>query len=576
MSYYGNRQEWEGVDIIWTLEIEYFGQVFRFASFAMDLLDNDGKSYPYTSGLEDVVINSSIKKVGDYSGQEDSVSMSITFPNLNIAQNQIKGNFIEGSKALIGYVLIKNGQIQNSYDDRPIVFNGIITGPNYGFPNRDVGYIEFSIENKGFISSKSILSLIMGSNMYIESISCTNAFYVKPEWDYDKGLVEVNETHRGKVIPFVFGNLTSIQQSNGDTIGIPITPAYILAADPVTGNYYFLIAGHNTTSTTVKIYNDIGQIYSPVDVGSFVNIDNRTITYFILPDFVTFNTPLNNGNDPLEVWVEWDNGGTYPNPLGEGTLEGGGDICLWLLSQLTKDLDYEAWNGLRVFLNQYKFGGYINDDKISVFQWLQKNIVAYLPISIVNGPKGLKPVLDLFQIGADIRPRLIITTGTEFQRASAVISVNTPEDITNHVIVRYAFNGITKIYSTFVQASNEIPSSSQLASISYIAHPKSMLSIQRYGKKEKTIALDYCYDNNTAQRIAQDIISREALPIKTIQYSVSIKYGYLILGDIIQLTDEEIGLYGYYGQIISKVFDDNRWLIDIKIDDNPLRYNRNV
>jgi len=115
-----------------------------------------------------------------------------------------------------------------------------------------------------------------------------------------------------------------------------------------------------------------------------------------------------------------------------------------------------------------------------------------------------------------------------------------------------------------------------LASISYIAHPKSMISIQRYGRKEKVVSLDFCYDNGTAQRIAQDILEREALPIKSVQYSVSLRYGYLVLGDIIQITDVEIGLDGHHGQIISKVFDEGRWLMDIKIDYNPLRYNRNV
>ena len=103
-----------------------------------------------------------------------------------------------------------------------------------------------------------------------------------------------------------------------------------------------------------------------------------------------------------------------------------------------------------------------------------------------------------------------------------------------------------------------------------------MVSIQRYGEKKKVVELDYCYSNLTAQRIAQDILEREALPTKSVQYSVSLRYGYLILGDIVEITDEEIGLNQQKAQIISKVFEEGRWLLDMKIDENPMRYNRNV
>jgi hypothetical protein len=64
MSYFGTRVNWEEVDIIWTLEISYLGEVFRFSTITMDLVDGDGKNYPYLSGLEDVVVNSTLQKVG--------------------------------------------------------------------------------------------------------------------------------------------------------------------------------------------------------------------------------------------------------------------------------------------------------------------------------------------------------------------------------------------------------------------------------------------------------------------------------------------------------------------------------
>lgn len=574
--YYGTRNDWEEVDILWTLEISYLKEEYRFSTITLDLEDGDGKSYPYIGGLEDVVVSTSLQTVGDISAESDSVSIAITFPNKNIAQLQMDGKFIEGSHAKIGYVLMKNGEIETQYDNRPTIFQGIITGPVYGHPNRPQGYVEFSIENKAMISSQGLLATILGENMYIEDVSCSNALYVSPEWPQDRGLTEVQDIHRGKVIPWVFGELQAVQHSSGSTSSIPITPAYAIAYDPSAAQkpVFYLACGHVTNANTVNLFSNTGETDTGT-IETFVNIDNRTLTYFSIPNSSSIPQSVA-ANDDREVWVEWDDGGAYPNPVGEGNLQGGGDICLWLLSEITDDVDYDCWNALRPFLNQYLFAGYVNDDKITVFQWLQKNVVAYLPIHIVNGPNGLKPVIDMFQSQVDIQPRLSIEESGEFQRVGPVVSLNTPEDVSNVVIVRYAMNGVVGDYSTFVQVSNKIPAAGTLSSVSYIGHPKSMISIQRYGEKKKVVELDFCYDNGTAQRIAQDILEREALPTKSIQYSVSLRYGYLVLGDIVEITDEEIGLDSHKAQIISKLFEDGRWLLDVKIEDNPMKGNRNV
>ena len=61
--YYGTRNDWEEVDILWTLEISYLGEESRFATITLDLVDGAGKSYPYIGGLEDVVVSTSLQLV---------------------------------------------------------------------------------------------------------------------------------------------------------------------------------------------------------------------------------------------------------------------------------------------------------------------------------------------------------------------------------------------------------------------------------------------------------------------------------------------------------------------------------
>jgi len=574
MLNYGTRGDWLDVDLLWFMEITYGGSTYRFSTITMDLVDSDGVSYPYIGGLEDVVISTSLQQVGDISTQADSVSIGITFPNVNIAKNQMNGILLEGSQTKIGYVLIREGEIQQSYDERPIVFRGEVTGPVYGHPTRDLGYVEFSIENKVFISAQGLLATILGPNMYIEDVSCSNALYVPPEWPRDGQLTEVQDIHRGKVIPWVFGQLEGVTQSNGQQVSIPITPAYVIAYDPSLAipAVYYLVCGHTTNASTVNLFSNTGETDTSA-VSSFINIDKRVLSYITILDTSTIPQSVA-PNDDRQVWVEWDDGGTFPNPVGEGDLEGAGDICLWLLSEITQDLDYERWNALRPYLNQYKFAGYVNDEKITVMQWLQKEVIAHLPIHIVVGERGIMPVLDIFQAGIKVEPRLKVSEGTEFERNGPITTQNTTEDLVNNVTVRYARNGVIDDYSTFVQCSHEVPAAGELTSTTYLANPKAMVSVQRYGVKTRVVELDYVYSNLTAQRIANDIIERLALPTRTVQYSVSIRYGYLQLGDIVELTDNDLGFDSVRTQVISKMWEENRWLIELKIDDNPLNFVR--
>jgi hypothetical protein len=142
--------------------------------------------------------------------------------------------------------------------------------------------------------------------------------------------------------------------------------------------------------------------------------------------------------------------------------------------------------------------------------------------------------------------------------------------------VRYGKNGVTNTYSVFVQCGHVIPSSGSLSSQSYIASPKSLLSVQRYGVKNRVVELDYVYSMETAQRIALDIIERDSIPIRSIQYSVAPRYGYLMIGDIVTLSDDDLGLVEIRTQILSKTWSNNRWELTLRLDDNPLRYERNV
>lgn len=572
-----SRDEWIAVDLIWTMEIEYAGSTYRFSTIPIDL-DQDGDYYPFTGGLEDLSIETSMERVGDISAESNSVSIAVIFPNRNISKDVMAGKILENSQVKLGFVLSRNGEITTNYDDIAVIFKGRVSSPVYGHPEEPLGYVEFSVDNPALISEQGLLASIIGENMYVEDISCSNALYVNPEWPQDQGLTEVQDIHRGKTIPWVFGDLAALRRSNNTSISIPISPCYAIAYDPSAGHkpVFYVIAGHETNASTVKAFSNTGEEEDGRPVSMFINIDGRALSYIDLSSGSTIPQSVA-PNDDRQVWIEFDDGDPFPNPLGgDDGLRGGGDICLWLLQQITTDIDYDAWNALRPYLNQYQFAGYVNDPKITIIQWLHKNIIAYLPISVVNGGNGLKPVLDMFVTEISTGERLNIITGPEWFRMTPVSTQTNPEEITNNVMVRYGKNGVTDTYSVFVQCGHTIPAGGTLSSQSYLASPKSLLSVQRYGVKSRVVELDYVYSMETAQRIALDIIERDSIPIRTITYSVSPRYGYLMIGDIVTLSDEDIGLVDTRTQILSKIWSNNRWEITLRLDDNPLRYERNV
>jgi len=569
-----SSQTYRQSHIIWFLELEYDGEVFRFSSLTMDLLDNDNKSYPYIGGMEDVSIVQRMGEMGQISTSDDSVSMAITFPNRNISKQIYNGKVLDGSKASLGFVLIRNGSIVQSYEERQIIYSGIVIEPVYGYPENPMGYVEFSIENQANLTEQPLLRVLMGDNLYVEdvSISPNPDIGQTPPFPVSGDLVDVSDIHRGKVIPFVFGELAGILRENNTETNIPISPAYVIAYD--TGGHkpcYYVIAGHASNASNVKVYNNIGDEVDPVPVSSFINIDNRTFTYFSINGSVHNWSNSVSANNDRQVWVEWNDGAPHPNPFSNGDLLGGGDICLYMLQQITDDIDYQSWDAIKSILNEYSFGGYINDDKITTFEWLQKNIVAYLPISIVNGPNGLKPVLDLYLDGASLAPIATIEAGLEWFRVGPIITQNTSEDIINQVMVRYAINGVTNTPTARISISNY---KSPTPMLGFGLNPLCEISKSIYGTRRRVIVLDYCYDWKTANKIANNIITSRALPIKTIQYSVPIHYGYLEIGDIIEITDIELGISNLSAQIISKTYDSNRWVMELKLDNNPLRISK--
>jgi hypothetical protein len=117
-------------------------------------------------------------------------------------------------------------------------------------------------------------------------------------------------------------------------------------------------------------------------------------------------------------------------------LSGGGDLIVWALDSLGMDFDRSAFEAVRPILNEYKFAGYINDIGIKIYEFLQKYIIPFLPVTLTTGAGGVYPVIDHRNTELFLSPRISLEANATFERISPV----TPRqsEIINELTVQYA------------------------------------------------------------------------------------------------------------------------------------------
>ena len=551
-----SRQSWLGAQPVFLLDIVWSGRTYRFSTKPITISDGS-KKYQYRGKLEDPVFTLRSDRLG-YDVESNSIPIALVFDDTNIAERQMQGDTIEGSKAELFFIVADDATMEQ----RIIITTGIVSQPVYAHQNQPLGYVEFSIESDALFLSGSLMD---GVNPFhtVDDDLLNGSFF---------GVTNVEDLHRGKIAPIVFGEMLSVLRPLGNTAKLFTIPGYFLGTDSL--NYVFIFACNELVASTGTISDgeghtvtfDITKAHASDGVAQILSLCSVQSTTSGFSDLIN---PL--VDESQQYWMNIDSGG-IPNPFGTGALSGAGDVCLWALTATNAVVDYDSWYSARSFLNRYKLAGVIQDPEINGFEWLQKNILPYLPVDVVLGAKGLKPILNILVDGVAVRVAAKVNAGSHFYAASPVTPVNEPDDICNELTVRYAFEGLRDSYRGHLKISATRPG----ASWTFIKDEYAFISQQRYGKKLKEIELLYVYDYKTAVQIAKDYIRFKSMPILSIEYFASSEYGYLELGDVIELTDNSVGLRNQKVQLLAKQWDGARWVLTLQIEDNSVANQRSL
>jgi hypothetical protein len=528
---------------VFCVEFLWGGRVHRYATHNINLNSNGGLIQYTPSIMEfDFVESADLTSIDV---EANIVSMGLIMDDVDLLERWSQGDTMEGLEAEFFYVLMRDNMAQQSFEDRVVLYRGTIQEPQLGDPNQFYQFVSISIESQPYESDR----LLMDQNKYFDSRF------------NDRDL----NTSDGKPWAIVLGSPGgAIKTTAGAIKNIFAIPIYNTS---LYDSHYgeMMIAGHPVEATELVVQDD-----NFMEVTKTISIadDSRGNTYSYIRLIPSDNVAIpgySGSGDSREWWVYFTDGGGLANPFGDGDLKGAGDICRWALQRSGQRIDDGAWANISPILNQYNFEGYINDPKMTAFEWLNGNILPFLPIAIRMGPKGLRPVLIQMWALTHVTSTAAITVDDDSNvtQVSPINTIRSTSELVNELTLRWGKRGFDQSYSSMIRITN-------IESEEYdVVSDYSILSINRYGKKPAAMDSDYIYDRDTAIKVAMDMVRSKCLPINTIEVDVDMELGWLQVGDVLDVTVPKIYLTNHKMVIMSRRWLETRWRWELAFEMNP-------
>ena len=552
-----------GTQTIFLFELDANGRSWYFSTRPIDITTAAGAVISFDGQLQDPDLSEQTDMVG-FSAEVDSIAIELLLIDYEVAQQRFQaGQILDGAECELSMIQLREGAPIKTYDERTLLFKGIVTEPLFGYPDQPVGYVTFSIENDPRVTGRKLIDAARRMTALTYN-------------DLDL------ESAAGKLPPFILGKVGGdimLETSGGSLYEADLwsTPAYIVDQQVASSDgFRLLVAGHVCDPTAVI---DIVDFDNGTKIGAAPNVARavdgigndyayQDIAAGFPPALAGNASTSNNAGSPF-YWVRWTAGGGFPNPFGAGPMTGGGDIVLWGMIESGAIIDYEAFDAMRPFLNDYQFTGYANTD-IGVVEWLENEIIKFLPIEIKNGPRGLRPILS--ELYAFDRPNIVaqIELGRDGFSNGPFVPQLKSTDIINKLEFQFAYSGMYEKHLGTIMIDPELTEYTTMR----FSNAYAELSYQRYGIRAASMSSDFISDYLTAIKVSTDIIRRRSLGGWLYDIIIAHEFGYVQMGDVIELIDTKNGLNGIQAMVISKRFSVGSWELTLYIEDNPIRNER--
>ena len=518
---------------VYVLSVEWFGRIYRFSTYPVDILD-DGDPLPFDGGLDDPEFSQQASRDGVSAGGV-SVPFEVVFP-VDVAGEYAAGRPLQQATGELAMVFVQSdGTVMQTWDQRFKLASGYLEMPVFGFPDAPVGLASFSLEEPASDDGLRLLA--------------SDAVITETTWPTATDTM-------GATYPIVIGEPGKSFTSAGATITSPATPAYMVK-DSGTDDI-LLVAGHEVAATTVTVFDKDGLS------DTFTIVVTRDGLGRLVSTVNIHTGSIDKASD--EYFCAWTGGGGILSPINGGALTRLGDVCVWALNQSSIGADIARWMASRPVLNTVKIAGYIDDQKLSPWDWLRDEILPLIPLEVQSSPDGVVPLVrQLDRRNVDTITR--VDVGPDFAADGPMSTISERVDLVNNLTIRFADD----IAEGKHRRTLTVQSVVNVDDPDTFASPHSLFSSSRYGERRDEITTSYIYDPASAGAVIQQQLRANCYPTVTRIYRAAPRWGWLEVGSALLLTDADIGLTDRLVEVIGRRWDGDAWVYNLAFDEDPLR-----
>jgi hypothetical protein len=480
----------------WVLAFEYAGATYYMGTESWDLRVGS-QTVAVVAGMLDAPDVEEAIDLWVTDAPRSSVAVALMMP-VHVGQLVSRGYMLDGVRGELAQVYVGG-----SWEERRTVLVGTFTDPEYGGEDEPVtvSLEENVLDDTGTFPDELVT-------------------FQRTEWDA-AGVVKpvafpTPDESNGRVFPFVVGT-----PGAGITAGSPTFLLYSYATVGPVLHAVWALAGHQVDASSVTLRDEDGN--TQVATVEHVFINGRMVA---VAEHVIGGSFLATGQN---VAVVWDNGAGLPG------IERAGALLAYALERSQARVDYQSLLTARVLLDDYRIDTYI-DQTVTLAEWLLQSVLEVLPVSMVSGPRGVYPqVWAWTATAADAMWSIDTSVETDVTRLSRV-SYEGRADVANAGTFRYRVNPLTDEYATAIRYSGNPVDVAGLWTDDVLRR-----SYGQFGR----VVLDYesgvISDDATAARVVAWRSRRYALPTRTVEYAMPPRYGSIRRGDVLSITDADVG-----------------------------------
>lgn len=476
--------------LVWLLSLTWDGQVYRFSSRPIDLLDEDGLPISFLGGLDLSSWDGDLEFLSTSPG-EQSVSAEVDFP-IDVADRISSGHPLDTATGEFSVI----EEEDSDYADRLVLLTGWVDTPEYGAYGEPV---RFSLVAENRTSSTSIPP----STWRLTEETWPSATYSYADDD------------PGAWYPIVAGQPGYI---DGVHVGRG-SPCLVLHRDTGSGEAQtLLVAGHPVDATTVAIIDSDGATTGALSISRRVDgLGQEVSVVDISGSGGTIDLTLG------EFYCAWNTG------LAMSGVDTVGDWLAWLLRQSPAGYD-AIRTKVAVSRLHYRVDTYINDSA-SILDVIE-SILTTLPISVCSGPEGLFPVVwRLDASEKDAVAKLLVGAG--LVRDGLWAYDRSRSDIVTEVRASYRI-AVSGNSTSFVLSAQDNADGNSIYS---------EVAQNRYGLQSEDLSIPWTWRDGPA--VAAAYLRARCSSLRRAYYIGSFReYGNLSPGDVVILEDNEMSYDG--------------------------------